>query len=120
MAEITRSRLRAFQLSQTKNPMPVPPESISPATMTIQAIPMLRRMPVRMCGRLYGTTTRKKYCVFENWNTRATFLCACGTELAPNAVLIIVGHREVTQIMNTAAWGADWNTTSPMGNQANG
>ena len=31
IAERTCSRLSAFQLSQTKKPMPVPPESISPA-----------------------------------------------------------------------------------------
>src|SRR5688572_8200120 len=54
IAEITFSRLRAFQLSQTKKPIPIPPESISPATITNHATPMLSRRPVMMCGRLNG------------------------------------------------------------------
>ena len=38
--------------------MPVPPTSISAATITSQAMPMLMRMPVRMVGAAAGRITR--------------------------------------------------------------
>ena len=37
--------------------MPVPPTSISAATITSQAMPMLMRMPVRMVGAAAGSIT---------------------------------------------------------------
>ena len=59
IADMTRSRMSAFQLSQTKNPMPMPPDSISPATITTQAMPRLNRNPVRMCGSENGIRMRR-------------------------------------------------------------
>ena len=55
MAEITFSKLKAFQLSHTKNPIPAPPDNISPATITSQATLILKRNPVIICGNVYGT-----------------------------------------------------------------
>lgn len=64
IAEMTFSRLNAFQLSQTKNPIPDPPESISPATITNQATLILKRKPVMICGKLYGIKILVKYLFF--------------------------------------------------------
>ena len=74
IAEITFSRLNAFQLSHTKKPMPFPPESISPATITNQATPTLNRKPVMMCGKLNGIKTFVRYFHREKPNAFATFL----------------------------------------------
>lgn len=74
MAEITFSRLKAFQLSQTKNPIPAPPDNISPATITNQATLILKRKPVIICGKLYGTNILVKYLYFEKPKALATFL----------------------------------------------
>ena len=53
--------------------MPVPPTSISAATMTSQAMPMLMRMPVRMVGAAAGRITSKAFRSGETSSVRATF-----------------------------------------------
>ncbi len=64
----------AFQLSHTKKPMPIPPDNISPATITNHATPMLRRSPVMICGRLKGNNTFVRYFQREKPKAFATFL----------------------------------------------
>ena len=48
--------------------MPVPPTSISAATMTSQAIPIEMRMPVRMVGAAAGRITRKAVRLGPSYN----------------------------------------------------
>ncbi len=48
MAMMMCSTFRLFHSSHTQKPMPTPPVSISAATITSQAVPMDRRMPVSM------------------------------------------------------------------------
>ena len=120
MAEITFSRLNAFQLSQTKNPIPAPPDSISPATITSHATLMLKRKPVIMCGKLYGINIFVKYLIFEKPNALATFLWSCGIDATPKEVLISVDHNEVMNTINMVARPVSLKTTNPIGNQANG
>ena len=120
MAEITFSKLNAFQLSQTKNPIPAPPDNISPATITNQATLILKRNPVIMCGKVYGKTTLVKYLHFENPKALATFLWSCGIVLTPKEVLINVDHKEVINTINIVAIPVSLKTTKPIGNQAKG
>lgn len=120
MAEITFSRLKAFQLSQTKNPIPAPPDSISPATITNQATLILNRNPVMICGKLYGIKILVKYLFVENPNALATFLWSCGKEATPNDVLINVDHNEVMNTIKIVANPVSLKTTNPIGNHANG
>ena len=62
-AKVARVR-RALdtELAEVLEPLdrPVPPESISAATITTHAMPRLRRSPTKMCGRLCGNITRQK------------------------------------------------------------
>lgn len=120
MAEITFSRLNAFQLSQTKNPIPAPPESISPATITNQATLILNRKPVIMCGKLYGIKILVKYLILEKPNALATFLWSCGMDATPKDVLMSVDHKEVMKTINIVARPVSLKTTKPIGNQAKG
>ena len=120
MAQRIFSKLPPFQLSQTKNPMPIPPDNISPATMTIQATPILKRKPVMMCGKAKGSRILVMYFDFEKPNALATLMWSCGIEATPNAVFISVGHKDVMKMTKTVAEGADSNAKSPNGNQASG
>ena len=74
--------------------MPVPPTSISAATMTSQAMPMLMRMPVRMVGAAAGRMTRKALRSGDTYSVRATLSQSRLTEATPNAVFSSIGQTE--------------------------
>ncbi len=120
MAEITFSRLSAFQLSHTKNPIPAPPDNISPATITNQATLILNRNPVMMCGKLYGIKILVRYLILEKPKALATFLWSCGIDATPKEVFISVDHNEVMNTINMVAIPVSLKTTKPIGNQASG
>ena len=81
--------------------MPVPPTSISAATITSQAMPMLMRMPVRMVGAAAGRITRSALRSGDTSSVRATFSQSRRTLATPNAVLISIGHTEQMKMTNT-------------------
>ncbi|MOA57005.1 hypothetical protein D3C78_1811020 [compost metagenome] len=66
------STLRLFHSSHTQKPRPVPPVSISAATITSQATPMARRMPVIRCGSTAGKRMRVSTLNSDSLSTRAT------------------------------------------------
>ncbi len=81
--------------------MPVPPTSISAATITSQAMPIEMRMPVRMVGAAAGRMTAKAFLKGETSSVRATLSHSRRTEATPNAVLISIGQIEQMKITNT-------------------
>ena len=98
----------------------MPPESISPATITIQAIPIDSLKPVMIWGKLKGITIFVRYLPVENPKALLTFLWSCGMFEAPNAALSNVGHKQQINIMKMLAFGESWKIASPNGNQARG
>ncbi|MCY1548238.1 hypothetical protein D9M68_843340 [compost metagenome] len=74
--------------------MPVPPTSISAATITSQAMPMLMRMPVRMVGAAAGRITWKALRSGLTSSVLATLSQSRLTAATPNAVLISIGQIE--------------------------
>src|SRR5215813_11886991 len=78
--------------------MPVPPTSISAATITSQAMPMEMRMPVRIVGAAAGRMIVKARLSGETSSVRATFNHSRRTEATPNAVLINIGQTEQMKI----------------------
>src|SRR5207249_7872492 len=57
MAAMTKLSFPALYESHTKNPMPLEPDIISTATMTIHAIPIALRRPVTIDGSALGIST---------------------------------------------------------------
>ena len=82
--------------------MPVPPTSISAATITNQAIPMEMRMPVRMVGAAAGRITRQAVRPGLISKVLATFSQSARTLATPKAVLISIGHTEQMKITKIA------------------
>src|SRR5215813_12251468 len=78
--------------------MPVPPTSISAATITSHAMPMEMRMPVRIVGAAAGRMIVNARRNVPTSSVFATLSHSRRTEATPNAVLIIVGHNEQMQI----------------------
>ena len=78
--------------------MPVPPTSISAATMTSQAMPIEMRMPVRMVGAAAGRMMVKARRSVPTSSVLATLSHSLRTAATPNAVLIIIGHSEQMKI----------------------
>ncbi len=74
--------------------MPVPPTSISAATITSQAMPIEMRMPVRMVGAAAGRMMVKARRKVPTSSVRATLSHSRRTAATPNAVLISIGHSE--------------------------
>src|SRR6266850_2313714 len=74
--------------------MPVPPTSISAATITSQAMPIEIRIPVRIVGAAAGRMMVKARRKVPTSSVRATLSHSLRTEATPNAVLIIIGHRQ--------------------------
>src|SRR5580704_17692755 len=74
--------------------MPVPPTSISAATITSQAMPIEMRMPVRMVGAAAGRMIVKARRKVPTSSVRATSSHSRRTAATPNAVLISIGHSE--------------------------
>ena len=81
--------------------MPVPPTSISAATITSHAMPMLMRMPVRMVGAAAGRITSKARRSGLTSSVRATLSHSRRTLATPNAVLISIGQIEQMKITKT-------------------
>jgi len=71
--------------------MPVPPTSISAATMTSQAMPIEIRMPVRMVGAAAGRMMVKARRSGPTSSVFATLSHSVRTAATPNAVLIMLG-----------------------------
>src|ERR1700745_3462044 len=78
--------------------MPVPPTSISAATITSHAMPMEIRMPVRIVGAAAGRMMVKARRKGPTSSVRATLSHSLRTEATPNAVLISIGHNEQMKI----------------------
>src|SRR5712671_3678557 len=100
--------------------MPVPPTSISAATITSQAMPSEIRMPVRMVGAAEGSTTRKALRNGVTSRVFATFSQSLRTEATPNAVLINIGQTEQMKITNTPEMELSLMVYSASGIQASG
>src|SRR5258708_5535960 len=84
--------------------MPVPPTSISAATITSQAMPIEIRMPVRMVGAAAGRITATALRNGRTSRVFATLSQSRRTDATPKAVLITIGHIEqlkVTKIADT-------------------
>ena len=81
--------------------MPVPPTSISAATITSHAMPMLMRMPVRIVGAAAGRITWKALRSGLTSSVRATASHSRRVPATPNAVLISIGQIEQMKITNT-------------------
>src|SRR3974390_939547 len=102
IAVITLVMERLFHSFHTKYPMPVPPTSISAATMTSQAMPMEMRMPVRIVGAAAGRMMVKARLNVPTSSGLATFSHSRRTEGTPKAVLIMVGHSEQMKMTKIA------------------
>src|SRR3982751_3070040 len=101
IAKITLVSDRLFHSFHTKYPMPVPPTSISAATITSHAMPMEMRMPVNMVGAAAGRMTRNALRSAPTSSVFATFSQSRLTEATPCAVLISIGHTEQMKMTNT-------------------
>ena len=82
--------------------MPVPPTSISAATMTSQAMPMEMRMPVTMVGAAAGRMMVKALRKGRTSKVRATFSHSLRVEATPKAVLTSIGHTEQMKMTKIA------------------
>src|SRR5690606_40975476 len=82
--------------------MPVPPTSISAATITSHAMPIEIRMPVTIVGAAAGRITVSARFHAGTSSVRATFSHSRRTDATPNAVLISIGQTEQMKITNTA------------------
>ena len=78
--------------------MPVPPTSISAATITSQAMPMLMRIPVKMVGAAAGKITWKALRNGFTSSVLATLSHSRLTADTPNAVLTSIGQTEQMKI----------------------
>ena len=74
--------------------MPVPPTSISAATITSHAMLIEMRMPVKMVGAAAGKITLSALRNGFTSSVLATFSHSRLTDDTPNAVLISIGHTE--------------------------
>ncbi len=79
--------------------MPVPPTSISAATITSQAMPMLMRAPVMMVGAAAGRITVKAVRHGPASSVRATFSHSRRTDATPKDVFSSIG--QIAQIKMT-------------------
>src|SRR5918996_4804224 len=100
--------------------MPVPPTSISAATITSQAMPIEMRMPVMMVGAAAGRITANALRIGDTSRVRATFSQSRRTEATPNAVLMSIGQIEQTKITNTEETFESLSVKSASGIQASG
>src|SRR5215831_15332519 len=74
--------------------MPVPPTSISAATITSHAMPMEMRMPVRIVGAAAGRMMVKARRKVPTSSVRATLSHSCGI----GGEIDLLGHRLVVDI----------------------
>ena len=82
--------------------MPVPPTSISAATITSHAMPIEIRIPVRMVGAAAGRMTVKARRSVPTSSVRATLIHYLRTAATPNAVLSSIGHTEQMKMTKIA------------------
>src|SRR5882672_6082001 len=100
--------------------MPVPPTSISAATITSQAMPIEMRMPVSIVGAAAGRITRNARRKGFTSSVRATFSQSLLTDATPCAVLISIGHSEQMNITDTPETDESLIVYSASGIQASG
>lgn len=100
--------------------MPVPPISISAATITSQAMPTEMRMPVMMVGAAAGRITSRAVRSRDTSSVRATFSQSCRTAPTPNAVFTSIGQSEQMKITKMAEVSASLMVYSANGIQASG
>src|SRR5262249_44586406 len=72
IAKITLVRARLFHSFQTKYPIPVPPISISAATIATHALPIEMRRPATIAGAAAGKITVTSRRHKESWRIAAT------------------------------------------------
>src|SRR4051812_50115449 len=72
--------------------MPVPPTSISAATITSQAMPIDIRMPVRIVGAAAGRITVNARLSVPTSSVRATLIHSLRTLATPKTVLSSIGQ----------------------------
>src|SRR6266851_5193703 len=94
--------------------MPVPPTSISAATITSQAMPIEMRMPVRIVGAAAGRITVKARLTVPTSSVRATLIHSLRTEATPNAVLSSIGHTEQMKMTKIAELDAETLVVRPV------
>ena len=82
--------------------MPVPPTSISAATITSQAMPIEIRMPVRIVGAAAGKITVNARLTVPTSSVRATLIHSLRTAATPNAVFNSIGHTEQMKMTKIA------------------
>src|SRR3546814_5546869 len=82
--------------------MPVPPTSISAATITSQAIDTEMRMPVRIVGAAAGRMTRKILRKVPTSSVRATLSHSLRTPATAKAVFTSIGQIEQMKMTKTA------------------
>src|SRR4051812_32264414 len=100
--------------------MPVPPTSISAATITSQAMLMEIRMPVRMVGAAAGRMTSIAFLSGGTSSVFATFSQSRRTDATPKAVLISMGQVEQMKITKIAETPESLSVNSASGIQASG
>jgi len=100
--------------------MPVPPTSISAATITSQAMPMEMRMPVMMVGAAAGKITVNALRSGFTSSVRATLSQSRRTEATPKAVLMSIGQIEQMKITKTADTSESFSVNSASGIHASG
>src|SRR5471030_808191 len=100
--------------------MPVPPTSISAATITSHEMPTEMRIPVMIVGAAAGKITRNALRIGETSSVRATFSHSRLTADTPNAVLISIGHNEQMKITNIDDVALSLIVKSASGIQASG
>src|SRR6202042_332261 len=100
--------------------MPVPPTSISAATITSQAMPIEIRMPVRIVGAAAGRITVKARLTVPTSSVRATLIHSLRTAATPNAVLSSIGQTEQMNMTKIADSPESLMVYSASGIQASG
>src|SRR6218665_3162306 len=78
--------------------MPVPPTSISAATITSHAMPIEMRMPVKIVAAAAGRITRKALRSGLTSSVLAALSQSRRTDATPKAVFISIGHTEQMKI----------------------
>ena len=98
----------------------MPPTSISAATITSQAMPMLMRMPVTMVGAAAGKITKKALRRGVTSSVLATLSHSRLTAATPKAVLISMGQTEQMKMTKMPLTSESFRVYSAKGIQASG
>src|SRR5687768_882826 len=100
--------------------MPVPPTSISAATITSHAMPIEMRMPVMMLGAATGRMTGNALRSGPTASVLATLSHSLRTAATPKAVLISIGDIEQMKMTTIDERLLSWSVKRAGGIQASG